>query len=168
MHQKLAQLHSFRVSVRVESRVLYRPSSFDVKAQWRLPIAAVLSLQCRWRRYSAIAERRNRQQASRCKKKNDRRGEPTHGRLFVNHAHTSIQPVYRLKRTVTWLTPPKNHCPRMEKSWTVWCVVNMFHKNGMRSLIIANSTTCYSILYCNSIDVWSAISKNLVHSWARV
>jgi len=45
--------------------------------------------------------------------------------------------------------------PRMEKShscWprTAWCVVNMFHKNGMRPLIIANNTICYSILYCNS------------------
>ena len=26
----------------------------------------------------------------------------------------------------------------------------MFHKNGMRPLIIANGTKCYSILYCNS------------------
>jgi len=45
--------------------------------------------------------------------------------------------------------------PRMEKSHScsarkVWCVVNMFHKNGMRQLIIANSTKCYSILYYNS------------------
>ena len=53
--------------------------------------------------------------------------------------------------------PPKNcfFFPRMERShscWprTVWCVVNMFHKNRMRSLIIANGTKCYSILYCNS------------------
>jgi len=45
--------------------------------------------------------------------------------------------------------------PRMEKShscWprTAWCVVNMFHKNGMRPLIITNGTICYSTLYCNS------------------
>ena len=43
---------------------------------------------------------------------------------------------------------------KMEKShscWprTVWCVVNMFHKNRMRSLIIATGRKCYSILYCN-------------------
>jgi len=31
-----------------------------------------------------------------------------------------------------------------------WCVVNMFHENGMRPLIIANGTICCSILYCNS------------------
>ena len=41
--------------------------------------------------------------------------------------------------------------PKMEKShycWprTVWCVVNMFDKNGMSPLIIANGTKCYSIL----------------------
>ena len=46
-------------------------------------------------------------------------------------------------------------CSRMEKShscWprTVWCVVNMFRKNGMRPLIITNGTICYSILYFNS------------------
>ena len=45
--------------------------------------------------------------------------------------------------------------PRIEQShscWprTVWCVVNMFHKNGMRPLIIASSTNFYSIWYCNS------------------
>jgi len=45
--------------------------------------------------------------------------------------------------------------PRMEKShscWprTVWCVVNMFHKNEMRPVITANGTRCYWILYCNS------------------
>jgi len=43
----------------------------------------------------------------------------------------------------------KSHsgCPR-----TAWCVVNMFHKNGMSPLIITNGTTwiCYSILYRNS------------------
>jgi len=33
---------------------------------------------------------------------------------------------------------------------TVWCVVNMFHKNKMRPLIIANRTKGYSILYCKS------------------
>ena len=33
---------------------------------------------------------------------------------------------------------------------TVWCVINVFHKNDMRPLIIANVTKCYSILYCNS------------------
>jgi len=47
------------------------------------------------------------------------------------------------------------HCPRMEKSHSCWprpfwCVVNMFHKNGMRPLTIDNGTKCYSILYCNS------------------
>ena len=45
--------------------------------------------------------------------------------------------------------------PRMGKShscWprTVWCVVNMFYKNGMRPLMIANGTKCYSIQYWNS------------------
>jgi len=48
-----------------------------------------------------------------------------------------------------------SHRPRMEKShscWpqTVWYVVNMCHKYGMRPLIIVNGTMCYSILYCNS------------------
>ena len=33
---------------------------------------------------------------------------------------------------------------------TAWCVVNVFYKNGMKPLIIANGTICYSILYCNS------------------
>jgi len=90
--------------------------------------------------------------------------------------------------------------PRMEKShscWprTVWRVVNMFHKNGMRPLIIANGIKCYSILYCNSkslnirlkytysvisvivdslpgntkkqgIDKFVAFGVRLVHSWA--
>jgi len=90
--------------------------------------------------------------------------------------------------------------PRMEKShscWpqTVWCVVDMFHKNGMRPLIIANGTKCYSISYCNSpwlytrlkytysvlsvqidslpgnskkwgIDLFVAFGVRLVHSWA--
>ena len=44
-------------------------------------------------------------------------------------------------------TLEKSHCccPR-----TAWCVVNMFHKNGMRPLIITNGTICYSVLYCNS------------------
>jgi len=90
--------------------------------------------------------------------------------------------------------------PRMEKSqscWpqTVWCVVNMFHKNGMRPLIIANGTKCYSIFCCNSpslyirlkytysvisvklnslpgnskkwvIDMFVAFGVRLVHSWA--
>ena len=41
-----------------------------------------------------------------------------------------------------------NNRPRMEKShscWprTVWCVVNMFHKNGMRPWLISNGTICY-------------------------
>ena len=49
----------------------------------------------------------------------------------------------------------KESRPRMKKShscWprTAWCVVNVFHKNGMRPLIIANRTKCYSISYCNS------------------
>jgi len=49
--------------------------------------------------------------------------------------------------------------PRMEKShscWprTIWCVVNMFHKNGMRPLIIANGTKLYSILHCNSPELY--------------
>jgi len=49
--------------------------------------------------------------------------------------------------------------PRMEKShscWprTVWYAVNMFHKNGMRPLIISNGTKCYSILYCNSTRLY--------------
>jgi len=92
--------------------------------------------------------------------------------------------------------------PRMEKSHsfgprTVWFVVNMFHKHGMRPLIIANGTKCYSILYCNSpwlyirlkytysvisvkvdslpgnstkwgIDLFVAFAVRLVHSWADV
>ena len=49
--------------------------------------------------------------------------------------------------------------PRMEKShsyWprTVWCVVNMFYKNGMRPLIIANGTKCYSILCSDSNSLY--------------
>jgi len=90
--------------------------------------------------------------------------------------------------------------PIMEKShscWprTIWCVVNMFHRNEMRPLIIANGTKCYSILYCNSpwlyirlkytysvtsvkldwlpgnskkwtIDLFVAFGVRLVHSWA--
>ena len=71
----------------------------------------------------------------------------------------------------------------------------MFHKNGMRPLIIANGTKCYSILYCSSpwlyirlkhtysvicvkldslpgnskkwtIDLFVAFGVWLVHSWA--
>jgi len=47
--------------------------------------------------------------------------------------------------------PPKNGLIK-HSCWprTVWCVANMFHKNGMRPLIIANRTKCYSILYCKS------------------
>jgi len=49
--------------------------------------------------------------------------------------------------------------PKMEKlhsSWprTVWCVVNVFHKNGLRPLIMSNSTICYSILYRNSPELY--------------
>jgi len=45
--------------------------------------------------------------------------------------------------------------PRMQKSHsdcprTAWCVVNMFHKNGMGPLIMANGTIWCSILHCNS------------------
>jgi len=52
--------------------------------------------------------------------------------------------------------------PRMEKShccWprTAWCVVNMFHKNGMRPLIITNGTVCYSTLYCNSPTLYNRL-----------
>ena len=44
--------------------------------------------------------------------------------------------------------------PRMEKSHsgcprTAWCVVNMFHKNGMSSMIKTNGTIFYSVLYGN-------------------
>ena len=47
----------------------------------------------------------------------------------------------------------------MEKSHsgcsrTVWCVVNIFHKNGMSPLIITNGTICYSILYSNSTQLY--------------
>jgi len=54
------------------------------------------------------------------------------------------------------------HRPRMEKShscWPrmVWCVVNMFRKNGMRPLIIANGTICYSIVYCNSPALYTRL-----------
>jgi len=58
-------------------------------------------------------------------------------------------------RQVDGLTRIPCTSPRMEKSHsgclrTAWYVVNMFHRNGMRALIIANGTICYSILYCNS------------------
>ena len=75
------------------------------------------------------------------------------------------------------------------------CAEKMFHKNGMRPLIIANGTKCYSILYCNSqslhirlkytysvisvivdslpgntkkqgIDKFVVFGVRLVHSWA--
>jgi len=106
----------------------------------------------------------------------------------------------RLFTEIPGLTARRLNHPRMEKShscWprTVWCVVNMFHKNGMRPLIIANGTKCYSILYCNSqslhirlkykyslilaivdslpgntkrqeIDKFVAFGVRLVHSWA--
>jgi len=48
-----------------------------------------------------------------------------------------------------WM-PPKNG--EVHSCWarTVRCVVNMFHKNGMRQLIIGNGTICDSILCWNS------------------
>jgi len=67
------------------------------------------------------------------------------------------QRIFRFEKSNFFESMPKtlpSVCPRMEKSnlieRTVWCVVNMFHKNGMRPLIITNGKKCYSILYCNS------------------
>ena len=87
----------------------------------------------------------------------------------------------------------KSHsgCPR-----TAWCVVNVFHKNGMSPLIITNSTICYSILRCYlpalyikwrymysvisvklywllgntkkwTIDLFVAFEVRFLHSWAE-
>ena len=59
-------------------------------------------------------------------------------------------------------SPISVYRPRMEKShsgcpWTAWCVVNIFHKNGMRPLIISNGTICYSISYRNSPPLYIRI-----------
>jgi len=65
---------------------------------------------------------------------------------------------FGIRKLTHWLFPIYVHSenrPRMEKShccWprTAWFVVNVFHKNGKRPLIMANGTTCYSNRYCNS------------------
>jgi len=52
--------------------------------------------------------------------------------------------------------------PRMEKSHsihprTAWCVVNMFHKNGMIPFIRTNCATFYLIIDCNFQALYSSL-----------
>jgi len=69
--------------------------------------------------------------------------------LSLQGAHSSFANFCRIKTAFIsawfWYFQNTKGLPRMEKShscWprTVWCVVNMFHKNRMRSLKISNGT----------------------------
>jgi len=77
----------------------------------------------------------------------------------VGHAPTIFQNGWFCTRISNFFQTPifliASSRPRMEKlhsCWprTAWCVLNMFHKNGMRPLIIPYGTICYIILYGNS------------------